>query len=128
MNSFWPSYSSVDGTTLRTSRNARLLLGVDLGLVVAGDLPGRVEQERPEDVEDPVEALDEGHPGEDEDGPQHQGAEDAPEQDAELVLAGHGEEGEDHRPDEDVVDRQALLDQVAREVLARGLAPCQPRQ
>ena len=41
---------------------------------------------------------------------------------------GHGEEAEDHRPDEDVVDREALLDQVAGEVLARRLRrPCQPQ-
>ena len=62
---------------------------VDLfGLVVMGDLPRRVEQERAEDVEDPLEAFDELDAGEDEDAAQHQRAEDAPEQDAELVLAG----------------------------------------
>ena len=93
-----------------------------LVLVVAGDLDGGVEQERTEDVEDPFEVLDERHAGEDEDGAHHEGAEDAPEQHAELVLARHGEEREDHRPDEDVVDRQALLDQEAGVVLAAGLA------
>ena len=61
--------------------------------------------------------------GEDEDAAQHERAEDAPEQDAELVLAGHGEEREDDRPHEDVVDRQALLDEEPGVVLAAGLAP-----
>ena len=60
--------------------------------------------------------------GEDEDAAQDERAEDAPEQHAELVLAGHGEEREDHRPHEDVVDRQALLDEEAGVVLAAGLA------
>ena len=35
-------------------------------------------------------------------------------------FAGHREVGEDQRPDEDVVDAEALLDQVAGEVLAGG--------
>ena len=87
-----------------------------------GDLPRRVEQERAEDVEDPLEAFDERDAGEDEDAAQHERAEDAPEQDAELVLAGHGEEREDDRPHEDVVDRQALLDEEPGVVLATGLA------
>ena len=35
---------------------------------------------------------------------------------------GHGEEREDHGPHEDVVDREALLDEEAGVVLAAGLA------
>ena len=62
------------------------MLGVDLGLVVAGDPERGEEQERAEDVEDPVEPLEQRDAGEDEDGPQHQRAEDAPEQHPELVL------------------------------------------
>ena len=42
--------------------------------------------------EHPFEVLDERHAGEDEDGAQHERAEDAPEEHPELVLAGHGEE------------------------------------
>ena len=53
---------------------------------------------------------------------EHERAEDAPEQHPVLVLAGHGEVAEDQRPDEDVVDAQALLDEVARHVLTGGLA------
>ena len=93
-----------------------------LGLVVAGDLHGRVQQERAEDVEHPLEVLDQRHAGEDEDGAQDERPEDAPEQHPELVLLGHGEEREDHRPDEHVVDREALFDQEAGVVLAGSLA------
>ena len=101
-----------------------LALGVvDLGgLVVMGDPPRGDEQEGAEDVEDPLELLDEGDAGEDEDRPEDERTEDAPEEDAELVLPGHGEVREDHRPDEDVVDRQRLLDEEAREVLPGRLA------
>ena len=62
----------------------------------------------------------------DEDRAEHERAEDAPEQHAVLVLAGHGEVREDQGEDEDVVDREALLDQVAGEVLARR--PARPSQ
>ena len=48
-----------------------------------------------------------------------QRAEDAVEQHPVLVLAGYGEVAEDDREDEDVVDGQRLLDDVAGEVLAR---------
>src|SRR3546814_7621639 len=79
-------------------------------------------EEGAEDVQHPLEALDQRHAGEDEDGAQHECPEDAPEQNTELVGGGHPEERQDHRPHEHVVDREALLDQEAGEVLAAGLA------
>ena len=89
VNSFWPSYSSVVGTILRTSAHRDVVVVVDLlVLVVAGDLHRGVEQERAEDVQHPLEVLDQRDAGEDEDGAQHEGAEDAPEEHPELVLAG----------------------------------------
>ena len=80
-------------------------------------------EEGAEHEQQPFEAVEEGHAGEDEDEPHEQRPEDAPEQHAVLELPGHGEIAEDQRPDEDVVDRQALLDEVAGVVLARRLAP-----
>ena len=106
---------------------ARFVLRVDLGLVVTHDLPRRVEQERAEDVEDASKRSISATPAKMKIGPQHERAEDAPEQDPELVRPGHGEEREDHRPDEDVVDREALLDQVAGEVLAGRPGARRPR-
>ena len=120
VNIFCPSYSVVEGTTRRTSFEDGIVLGMDLGARVAGDLDRRVQQEGAEDVEHPVEGLDQGHTGEDEDGAQDEGAEDAPEQHPELVLGRYGEVREDHRPHEDVVDGEALLDQVAGQVLTGG--------
>ena len=54
------------------------------------------------------------------------GRRDPVEQDPVLVLPGHGEVAEDQREDEDVVDCQRLLDQVAGEVLAPGLGAVGP--
>src|SRR5690606_17633472 len=42
---------------------------------------------------------------------------DAPQQRSVLILGGNGEVGEDEANDEDVVDRQCLLDEEAREIL-----------
>ncbi len=95
---------------------------------MAGDLDAGEDQNPAEDEQQPVESLQQGHPGEDEDGSHHQGSEDAPEEDPELVLRGDGEVGEEHRPDEHVVDGEALLDQVASQVLPGGLTSLPPEQ
>ena len=86
VNSFWPSYSVVDGMTLPHDPEHEVLLRMDLGLVVAGDLPRRESRNGTEDDEHPLERLDQGDAGEDEHGPQDEGTEDAPEQHPELVL------------------------------------------
>jgi hypothetical protein len=51
----------------------------------------------------------------------HQGADDAPGQHPALLGARDVERAEDHDEQEQVVDAQALLEQVGREVLLRGL-------
>ena len=82
----------------------------------------RDQQEGAEHEQHPLEALEQRDPGEDEDEAQHQRPEDAPEQHPELVGAGHREVAHDQRPHEHVVDAEALLDEVARDVLAGRLA------
>jgi hypothetical protein len=103
----------------------RVVLRVHLLVVaaVAQHAGGGDQQEGPEHEQHPLEALEQGDAGEDEHEAQHEGAEDAPEQHPELVGAGHREVAHDQRPHEDVVDAEALLDEVARDVLAGGLAP-----
>ena len=84
-----PSYSSVLGTT-RAARAHELALGrVELLVPRHEHAHGGEDQEAAEHVEHPLERLDQGDAGEDEDRPQHEGAEDAPEQDPVLVLLGH---------------------------------------
>ena len=63
----------------------------------------------------------------DEDRAHDEGAEDAPEQHPVLVRRRHREVGEDHQEDEDVVDRQGLLDQVAGQEL-QALGRAEPGQ
>jgi hypothetical protein len=92
---------------------------VDVIVVGEHQLGSGEQQERAEDVEHPVELLDQRHAGEDEDRTHDQCTEDAPEQHPVLIPRRHLEVAEDQRPDEDVVDAEALLDEVARDVLAR---------
>ena len=78
----------------------------------------RAEQERAEDVDDPVELLEQHGTEGDEDRAEDERSEDAEEEHAVLQLPRDGEVGEDHGEDEDVVDRERLLDEEAGEVLA----------
>ena len=105
----------------------RVVLGMDLLIVLDQQPHRRDDQEAPEDEYEPAEALEQGNSSEYEHRSEHQRSEDPPEQDPVLVLAGHGEVAEDQSPDEHVVDRQALFDQVPGQVLARR-APSLPGQ
>ena len=81
-----------------------------------------------EDVDRRVEGVERGGAREDEDRAQHDRAGDAPDQDAALGSRGHAEVREEHGEDEEVVERQALLDQEAGEVLAGCGAAGERRQ
>ena len=63
----------------------------------------------------------------DEHGTEHDGAEDPPEQHPVLVRRGDRKRREEQGEDEDVVDRERELDQVAGEVLAAGGRPAGDR-
>jgi hypothetical protein len=69
-----------------------------------------------------VEGVEERRACGDEDRPQDDGAHDAPEERPPLPDRRHAEVAEDEREDEEVVDRERLLDQEPREVRARLLA------
>ncbi len=77
------------------------------------------DQEGPEYVDDPTEALDELGTHGDHGATHHEGAHDPPEQHAVLVHRGDGEEAEEHRDDEDVIHGERLLDQIPGHVLHR---------
>src|SRR2546425_13322 len=82
--------------------------------------PGGEQNEGCEWIGDPLNAFDEREPGENRQRPEHEGAGDAKEQHASLILGGNVKFGEDDDEDEDVVDRQRLLEQVRREIFRRG--------
>ena len=84
------------------------------------DLDGREDEERAEQVEHPAEPLDDRGAGEDEPPAQHQGDEDAEQQHAVLVHLGHREGAHDQQEDEEVVDRERVLGDVAGDERRRG--------
>jgi len=75
----------------------------------------REDQERPEYVEDPGDPGDQRRAQADHDAAHDDGAQDAPEEHPVLVLAGNAQRREDHRHDEDVVQRQGFLHQITGE-------------
>jgi hypothetical protein len=99
----------------------RVVLGLDLATFVAGELPRGVEQQRAERVGRQVKRVQERRAEHDEDEPQRERHGDAPRQHPGLHADRHREVAEDHREDEDVVERERALEQVAREVLTARL-------
>src|SRR5258707_144884 len=71
-------------------------------------------------IADPLNAFDEREPGANRQRPEHERACDAEQQHATLILGGNVKLREDDDEDEDVVDRQRLLEQVRREIFRRG--------
>ncbi len=123
----WPWYSGVDGTLRRTSLSTGLSSGwISSSLCRSSRMAVRMRNP-PNTKSIHSKLCEQLHADEDEDEAEHEGAEHAPEQHPELIGAGHREVAHDDGPHEDVVDRQALLDQVARDVLAGRLpAPGSP--
>jgi hypothetical protein len=79
------------------------------------------DQDRPEDVHHPVEVGEQRGAGEDEDRAHAERAEHAPEEHTVLVCGRHREVREDRVEDEQVVDRERLLDHVAGQELESAL-------
>ena len=94
-----------------------LLLGVVVAAVTE-HAPARPDEEAGEDEVDPAERAEDGRADQDEDEPQHERADDAVAQQAMTLGDRHAERGEDEQEDEDVVQGQRLLDEVAGEVRA----------
>jgi hypothetical protein len=77
------------------------------------------DEERAEQIQDPVELRDQPGAHQDHDRAQHERAEDADHQHALLELRGHRKVGEHHQEHEDVVDRERFFHQVAGDELER---------
>src|SRR5208282_2855833 len=88
-----------------------------------GQPDAAIDEQRPEAVQNPVKALDEPNPGDDEDGAHYQRADNSPKQHAVLLLLGHGEVAEDYEEEEKVVDTERELEDVTRDEFDRDLAP-----
>ena len=90
---------------------------------VARELDARRDEEEAEEVDREVERVEEGGARDDEDRPHHEGHDDPDRQESPLLAGRDRERGEDQGEDEDVVDREASLDQVAGEVLLGRIRP-----
>ena len=101
----------------------RVLARLDLDPAIPRQLDSGVDEERTQNIEHPVEVLQECHAGENEDTPEDHRAHNAPEQDSMLVLRRDGEVREDQREDEDVVYGEAVFDEVAGDVSETWLRP-----
>ena len=98
------------------------LVGLDGRLVPAGHhLGAREDEERAEEPDHPLE-LQERRAERDEDAARDERAQDPEEQHPVLVGRGDAEVGQHDHEDEDVVDRERVLDDVARQELERRLA------
>ena len=76
-----------------------------------------VNQERPKDVCNPVEATDQAHARNNKDGSHHQRTDDAPEQNPMLLVGRNLKVPEDEEEDEEIIYTKRFFDQVAGEEL-----------
>jgi hypothetical protein len=101
----------------------RVGLGLHRVLILRRHPHSGEDEKGPEDVDDPVELLDQVRPGANH-GPAHgERPQDAPEEDPMLVPGRNAEVAEEEGEDEDVVDGKCLLDEIARQELERGGTP-----
>ena len=111
-----------DGDAL-TEEADELVLGL-LVLRVIGHrlIDGRIEEEQPEDVENPAEVLNELRAEQDEDATEDEREDDAHHQHLLLVFPRYREPRHDDDEHEQVVDRQAVLSEPAGDELPGSLA------
>jgi hypothetical protein len=93
----------------------RVVLRVDFGLALPEHAQARVDEEGAEDVDDPVEAVNQRGTEPDHDDAHDERAEHAPEEDAVLILGRDLEVTEDEQEDEEVINRERQLDDVTRQ-------------
>ena len=91
------------------------LLRVDIGFLFDDHFDACEYEKGAEDVDDPGKFGDEFGADSDHGGAHNEGTEDAPEEDFVLVAWRDGEVGEEQGDDEDVIDAEGFLDDVAGE-------------
>ena len=124
-----PSYLSLPtGRTRRRPRTTRFSRGAD-GIARAEHAnPGQQDQ-RAEGVEDPAQMLNERTTGGNEAAPEQERAHHPEVEHPALQRGRDRERGEQQHEDEDVVDAERFLQQIAGEILpGGGLAPPQPQE
>ena len=97
-----------------------VLRGISLCIfVVREHLAARIEQEQAEQAQHPLKPLDHRRTGKNKDAAEDQCSKNAPKEHLVLILPLDAKEREQHEEHEQVVHRQRLLYQVARQKLHR---------
>jgi hypothetical protein len=90
----------------------------DIGFLIGigQHLHAGTDEEDREDIENPGKFSDNGRTQADHNRSKNDDAQNTPEQNAVLIALWDGKEGEDHRDDKDVINRQRLFNRKAREI------------
>ena len=96
---------------------------MDLGVFLAKQFDSAVHQQRPEDVDDPVELSNQSDSRQDENSAHDQRSQNSPEQNFVLVDRGYLEIPEDEKKDEKIIDTEGKFNHVSGDELQRGGTP-----
>ena len=110
-----------DGNEFAGDTNERILVGLNFSVAAFEKFDPRVNEEGAEDVDEPVEAIDEGDAGKDEEGAKKESSDDAPEEGREVGFFGDGEIGEENGEDKNVIYTEGEFDNVAGKEFHGGL-------
>src|SRR5579864_2169962 len=95
--------------------------GIDLMFTRYADANAAVNEQRTENKQQPVKAVNQAHARPDEDSAQNERSHDSPEQDTMLLLLRDGEIVEDHEENEEVIDAKREFEDVSGDKLEAGL-------
>ncbi len=110
-----------DGTEFASDTDERILVGLNFSVAAFEQFDPRVDEEGSEDVDEPLEAIDQGDSGKDEEGAKKESSDDAPEKGGELGFFGYGEIGEENGEDKNVIYTEGEFDDVAGKEFHGGL-------
>src|SRR5258708_7664660 len=108
------------GTPDSSSASAISFTPIKTRMAAEGHPSGRVEEARPEDIEDPAETAQRRGADSDEDPAQQEREDNRQQQDPAVEFPRHGGAADQDHEDEQVVHREAVLGEPAREELASG--------
>ena len=110
-----------DGDEFAGEADEGILVGLNFGIAAFEEFDPCVDEEGTEDVDEPLESVDEGDAGKDKEGAKKEGSDDAPEEGGELGFFGDGEIGEENGKDKDVIDAEGEFDDIAGKEFHGGL-------
>ena len=110
-----------DGNEFASNTDERILVGLNFSVAALEQFDPRVDEEGAEDVDEPVEAIDEGDTGKDEEGSKKESSDDAPEKGGELSFFGDGEISEEYGEDKNVIHTEGEFDNIAGKEFHGGL-------